>query len=383
MADALEANADYIIKENGRDMSQAEESGMNKQKLDRLMLNEARLHKIAEGIRQVVNLESPLGKVLHSTVRPNGLIIEKISVPLGVVGIIYEARPEVTADAAALCLKAGNAVILRGGKEAFHSNVAMTSVLQDACVAAGLPRASVQIIEDTTRESALGLMRLNKYLDVIIPRGGAGLIQAVMENATVPAIETGTGNCHIYVDKAADLQMAREITVNAKVSRPSVCNAAEKLLVHEAVAERFLPGVLDALAENGVEVRGDEPVRALWPNAKPIPQEDWDYEYLDLIIGVKIVSSVDEAIAHINEHSSHHSEAIITADAQAAKDFLAKVDSAAVDHNASTRYTDGFEFGLGAEIGISTQKLHARGPMGLKEMTTTKYIIYGSGQIRE
>jgi glutamate-5-semialdehyde dehydrogenase len=311
------------------------------------------------------------------------LVIEKRTVPLGVVGIIYEARPEVTADASALCLKAGNAVILRGGKEAFGTNCAIAAVLSEACVQAGLPENCVQIITDTSRESALGLMRLNKYLDVIIPRGGAGLIQAVMENATVPAIETGTGNCHIYVDINADLEMARKIVANAKLSRPSVCNAAEKLLVHEDVARRFLPVILDELSANGVEIRGDEPVRENWPKAVVIPESDWDYEYVDLIIGVKIVSGLDEAIAHINAHSSHHSDAIITSDDSAASEFLTRIDSAAVYHNASTRFTDGFEFGLGAEIGISTQKLHARGPMGLEALTAAKWVVRGGGQVRE
>jgi glutamate-5-semialdehyde dehydrogenase len=383
MADKLAARAGYITAENAEDMRRAEANGMSRQKLDRLLFNETRIRRIADGIRQVAALDNPLGKVLNTAVHNNGLVIERLTVPLGVIGIIYEARPEVTADASALCLKAGNAVILRGGKEAFNTNRAVAEVLRDACEEAGLPKDCIQIITDTSRESALGLMRLNKYLDVIIPRGGAGLIQAVIENATVPAIETGTGNCHVYVDAAADLEMARRITSNAKLSRPSVCNAAEKLLVHEAVARKFLPVILDELSENGVEVRGDEPVREIWPKAVPIPESDWDYEYVDLIIGVKIVSGLDEAVAHINAHSSRHSDAIVTDDDAAAKEFLTRVDSAAVYHNASTRFTDGFEFGLGAEIGISTQKLHARGPMGLEALTSAKWVIKGGGQIRE
>ncbi|MCL2372075.1 MAG: glutamate-5-semialdehyde dehydrogenase [Defluviitaleaceae bacterium] len=382
MAAALEANAGFILAENARDMENAKRAGMAAQMQDRLLLTADRIGQVAEGIRQVAALESPLGRVLHRAERPNGLKIEKISVPLGVIGIIYESRPNVTADAAALCLKAGNAVILRGGKEAILSNIAIVKVLAEAAQAAGLPAGCIQLIEDITRESAVGLMKLNEYLDVIIPRGGAGLIKSVMENATVPAIETGTGNCHIYVDASANIEMAQEIAINAKTSRPSVCNAAEKLLVHQAVAREFLPGALAALAEKGVEIRGCEKVREIYPAALPMASDEWYLEYLDMVIGVKVVNCLACAIAHVNKYSSKHSEAIITSDTAAAEKFLAHIDSSSVYVNASTRFTDGFEFGLGAEIGISTQKVHARGPMGLMELTSTKYQIRGEGQIR-
>ena len=382
MADALEANAAFLLAENARDTTNATQAGMQPQMLDRLALSAERITQMALGLRQVAELPSPLGNVLHTTTRPNGLVVEKISAPLGVIGIIYEARPNVTADAAALCLKAGNAVILRGGKEAIFSNMAIAHVLAQAAEGAGLPRHSIQLVTDTTRESATALMRLNQYLDVIIPRGGAGLIRAVLENATVPAIETGTGNCHVYVDKAADLGMAGRIAFNAKTSRPSVCNAAEKLLVHRAVAAAFLPQMLPQLAAAGVEIRGEADVAALFPGTVPIAENDWGLEYLGLTLGVKIVDGLAQAIAHINQYSSKHSEAIVTADEARAATFLAKVDSAAVYVNASTRFTDGFEFGLGAEIGISTQKVHARGPMGVSALTSAKFIIKGTGQIR-
>ena len=382
MADALESNASYIITENKKDLDNAQKNNMNIQLQDRLLLNEERIAQIALGIRQVADLDSPLGKVLHTASRPNGLKIEKISVPLGVIGIIYEARPNVTADAAVLCLKSGNAVILRGGKEALYSNMAIVKILVEAAKSAGLPEGCIQLVEDTSRESAVGLMQLNKYLDVIIPRGGAGLIRSVMENATVPAIETGTGNCHIYVDATADLAMAENITVNAKTSRPSVCNAAEKLLVHEAIAEKFLPKVLAALTAKGVEIRGCQKTCEIYSTAVPITEEEWELEYFGMIMGVKVVKNVDDAINHINNYSSKHSEAIVTGSTENGEKFLAEVDSSSVYVNASTRFTDGFEFGLGAEIGISTQKVHARGPMGLGELTSTKYVIRGEGQIR-
>ena len=382
MAKALRSSVDYILAENQHDMDNAQKNGMNPQMQDRLLLTTERIDQIAVGIEQVSNLQSPLGKVLHETTRPNGMKVEKITVPLGVIGIIYESRPNVTADAAVLCLKSGNAVILRGGKESIFSNIAIVKVLVEAAKSAGLPEGCIQLIEDISRESAVGLMRLNEYLDVIIPRGGAGLIKTVMENATVPAIETGTGNCHIYVDSAADLAMAQNIAVNAKTTRPSVCNSAEKLLVHERIAEEFLPNALAALAEKGVEIRGCEATRAIYPATAPIPSDEWSLEYLDMIIGVKVVKDIDDAINHINKYSSKHSEAIVTEDNANAEKFLAHIDSSSVYVNVSTRFTDGFEFGLGAEIGISTQKVHARGPMGLSELTSTKYVIRGGGQIR-
>lgn len=382
MADNLEIKANYILAENNKDIKRAKESGMNSQLLDRLQLNLERIGQISAGIRQVAKLDCPLGKVVHRGINSKGLKIEKITVPLGVVGIIYEARPNVTADAAVLCLKSGNAVILRGGKEAINSNIAIVKVLTEAAVGAGLPEGCIQLIEDTSRESAMGLMKLNKYLDVIIPRGGAGLIRSVSENATVPAIETGVGNCHIYIDKTANLEMAEKIVINAKTSRPSVCNSTEKLLIHEGISKSFLPKILDSLAKSGVEIKGCKKTCAIYSKATLIPSSEWPIEYLDLIIGVKVVKNIDEAINHINEHSSSHSDAIITEDNENAEKFLSLVDSSSVYVNASTRFTDGFEFGLGAEIGISTQKVHARGPVGLEGLTSTKYIIRGEGQVR-
>jgi len=382
MADALVANADFILSENEKDLENGRNAGMNESLLDRLALSKDRISSMADGIRQIVALPDPIGEVLHMTKRPNGLKIGKVRVPLGVIAIIYEARPNVTADAAALCLKAGNAVILRGGKEAINSNAAIEKVMLDAAISAGMPNGCMALVKDTTRESANALMRLNDYVDVIIPRGGAGLIRAVVENATVPAIETGTGNCHVYVDKDADLKMAAKIVINAKTSRPSVCNAEEKLLVHKDVADEFLNEILPKLAELGVEIRGGECVRKIYPSATPVTDNDWKTEYLDLIIAVRIVDDLDTAIAHINENGSKHSEAIVTTNYENSQRFLDEVDAAAVYVNASTRFTDGFEFGFGAEIGISTQKMHARGPMGLAELTTIKYIIYGTGQIR-
>lgn len=383
MAASLRQEADFLIEENAKDLANGKENGMNKGLLDRLALNHTRIDAMAEGIEQITALPDPIGEVLSQTERPNGLNIHKVRVPLGVIGIIYEARPNVTADAAGLCIKSGNAVILRGGKEAINSNRAIVKVMQESGYRAGLPEGSINLVEDTSRESANLLMRLNQYLDVIIPRGGSGLIRAVVENATVPAIETGTGNCHVYVDASADLDMAKKIVINAKTQRPSVCNAEEKLLVHASVAETFLPDILSLLAERGVSIVGDEKVCTLFPDAIPATEEDWYTEYLDLKIGVKVVESLDDAISHINQYNSRHSEAIITEDATASQRFLSEVDAAAVYVNASTRFTDGFEFGFGAEIGISTQKLHARGPMGLCELTSYKYVIVGNGQIRE
>lgn len=382
MAAALLEQQETILKANKLDVEKAVQKGTSKAMLDRLSLNEERIHGMADGLRQVAALADPVGEVLSMAKRPNGLQIGQQRVPIGVIGIIYEARPNVTCDAAGLCLKAGNAVILRGGSEAFYSNQAIVSVLSQAASSAGFPEHSVQLIEDTSRETALELMKLNEYIDVLIPRGGAGLIEAVVKNATVPVIETGTGNCHIYVDEEYDRDMAASIVINAKTSRPGVCNSAEKLIIHERAAYEFLPIIVQALREKGVEVRGDERALTIVPDLVPAADEDWKKEYLDFIMAVKIVDDIDEAISHINVHSSHHSETIVTTNYAHAQRFLQRVNSAAVYVNASTRFTDGEEFGFGAEIGISTQKLHARGPMGLKELTTLKYIIYGNGQIR-
>ena len=382
IADALIAKADYILTENQKDLDLAKLNGMSDGLLDRLLLTPERISAISEGVRQIANLPDPIGEVISNNVRPNGLSIDEVRVPLGVCGIIYEARPNVTADAAALCLKAGNACLLRSGKEAHKSSMAMTNVFKSVLRENGLSQDAVALVEDTSRESALKLMRLNDYLDVIIPRGGKGLIKTVIENATVPAIETGTGNCHIYVDSDFDAEMAKNIIINAKTSRPSVCNAAEKLLIHKSVAEEFLPHILSELTKKGVKIVGDNEVCQIFPDSVPATDEDWETEYLDLKLGVKVVDSVCDAIAHINRYGSGHSEAIITNNPKNSEKFLKAVDAAAVYVNASTRFTDGFEFGFGAEIGISTQKLHARGPMGLKALTTSKYIIRGNGQIR-
>mgnify|MGYP003301437154 CR=1 FL=1 len=383
IADALCENADFILAENKKDISLARENNMREGLIDRLLLTNDRIKAMADGISQIAALPDPIGEVINQTKRTNGLKIGKVRVPLGVIGIIYEARPNVTADAAGLCLKAGNAVILRGGKEAAMSNRAIVKVMQDAAYANGLPKGCINLVEDTTRESATALMKLNDYLDVIIPRGGAGLIRSVVENATVPAIETGTGNCHVYVDKSANLEMAKNIVINAKTQRPSVCNAEEKLLIHTDIAEEFLSIVLPPLLEKGVEIIGDESVCNFYPDATVATEHDWYTEYLDFKLGIKVVANTDEAIAHINKYNSRHSEAIITNDYEASQKFLEQIDAAAVYVNASTRFTDGYEFGFGAEIGISTQKIHARGPMGLEALTSQKYIVYGNGQIRE
>ena len=375
----LRGHTPALLEANARDI---EAMPASSPMLDRLRLTPERIGSIASDMEAVSHLRSPQGEELARWTRPNGMTIVKRRVPFGVVGMVCEARPNVTADIFALCVKTGNAVILRGGKEAAASNRAIVKVMQTAGYAAGLPEGSLSLVEDTSRESATALMRLNEYLDVIIPRGGAGLIRAVVENATVPAIETGTGNCHVYVDASADLEMAKAIVINAKTQRPSVCNAEEKLLVHQSAAGNFLPDMLRELEARGVEIIGDQRVCALYPGAAPASDEDWAREYLDLKIGVKIVDSLDEAIAHINRYNSGHSEAIITRDYAASQRFLDEIDAAAVYVNASTRFTDGFEFGFGAEIGISTQKIHARGPMGLAELTSTKYIIFGNGQIR-
>ncbi len=382
IADALCKEADFILAENAKDIENGRNNNMREGLIDRLLLTYERISAMAEGIRQIAALPDPIGEVIHQTKRPNGLKIGRVRVPLGVIGIIYEARPNVTADAAGLCIKAGNAVILRGGKEAIMSNRAITKVMQDAGYSNGLPVGSINLVEDTSRESATALMRLNDYLDVIIPRGGAGLIRSVVENATVPAIETGTGNCHVYVDKSADLEMAKNIVINAKTQRPSVCNAEEKLLIHKDIADEFLNIIIPELTKRGVEIVGDEYVCGIYKDSTPATEEDWSCEYLDLKIGIKTVENLDEAILHINKYNSRHSEAIVTSDYLSSQRFLDEVDAAAVYVNASTRFTDGFEFGFGAEIGISTQKIHARGPMGLEALTTTKYIIFGNGQIR-
>ncbi len=382
IADHLVEKQNVILQENLKDLDEGRKNGLSSSLLDRLSLNEKRIAAIAQGVREIIALKDPVGEVISVWKRPNGLEIQKVRVPLGVIGIIYEARPNVTVDAAALCLKAGNAVVLRGGKEAIHSNIALTKIMQEALKQAGFPESSVEIIETTDRASAQEMMRLNGVIDVLIPRGGAGLIKTVVENSSVPVIETGTGNCHVYVDKDADLKMAEEIAFNAKVQRPSVCNAAETLLVHEDVAEKFLPQVLKRLKDAKVEIRGCARTRKIDTSAKEAVEDDWYAEFLDLILAVKIVKNIDEAISHIQKYSSRHTEAIVTKDEQSAQKFTHEIDSAAVFVNASTRFTDGFEFGLGAEIGISTQKLHARGPMGLEELTSIKFVVWGSGQLR-
>jgi len=382
MAEELIKAKGDIISANKIDLDAAVLKGTSKAMLDRLALTDERIESMAAGLKDVIKLQDPIGEVISMWQRPNGLQIGQKRVPLGVIGIIYEARPNVTCDAAGLCIKTGNAVILRGGSEAINSNKAIVKALTKGIERSGLPKASVQLVEDTSREVATEMMRLNEFIDVLIPRGGAGLIQAVLKNATVPVIETGTGNCHIYVDEDCDFEMAKNIVVNAKASRPSVCNAAEKLLVNEKIVDDFLPIVVKALRENGVAVKGDEVSQSVINDIEKAAEEDWGKEYLDYIIAVKVVKDVDEAISHINKYGTGHSEAIITESYKNSQKFLQRVDAAAVYVNASTRFTDGSEFGFGAEIGISTQKLHARGPMGLKELTTIKYIIYGNGQIR-
>jgi len=383
MAQALEDQMDFLIQANKPDVEAAVRNGRPRAFIDRLTLNQKRIKDMADGLRVVKSLPDPVGETVTMWRRPNGLLIGQRRVPLGVIGIIYESRPNVTADAAGLCLKTGNAVILRGGSEAIESNKAIVKVLAKAAYEAGIPEGAIQLIENTDRESARRLMRLNGLVDVLIPRGGAGLIKAVVEEATVPVIETGVGNCHVYVDGECDQDMALKIVVNAKTQRPGVCNAMETLLVDERIAAEFLPKAVKALRDKGVEIRGCERTLEIIPDAVPAGPEDWDTEYLDYILAVKVVDGIDEALRHIGLHGTGHSEAIVTSNYFKAQRFLDEVDAAAVYVNASTRFTDGFEFGFGAEIGISTQKLHARGPMGLKELTTIKYVIYGDGQIRE
>lgn len=384
MADALHTHEAAILEANAADVAAAREAGMRDSLIDRLRLDAARIAGMSAGIREIIALTDPVGEVVEGYRRPNGLQLRKTRVPMGVIGIIYEARPNVTADAAALCLKAGNATLLRGGKEAIRSNLAIVRALRDGLAAAGLPQDAVQLLEDTSRETAAAMMRLNQYLDVLIPRGGAGLIRSVVENATVPVIQTGVGNCHVYVDATADIAMATSIIVNAKASRPSVCNAAETLLVHRDIAAQALPVMAAALDKAGVTLRGCERTRALvqTPAVQSATPEDWATEYGDYILAVKVVDSLEDAIAHIAAYGTGHSECIVTDSQSAAERFCNAVDAAAVYVNASTRFTDGGEFGMGAEIGISTQKLHARGPMGLRELTTVKYIVVGNGQCR-
>ena len=381
IADALIENSDKITEENLKDIENAEKNNIRAAMIDRLRLTRERIEGIAEGVLKVAALDDPIGEVLGMVKRPNGLINGQKRVPIGVIGIIFEARPNVTVDAACLTLKTGNVVILRGGKEAIRSNIVLTDIMRKAIEQVGIPADAINLIQDTDRETAKEMMRLNGYIDVLIPRGGAGLIKSVVENATVPVIETGSGNCHLFVDESADIGMACDILINAKVQRPSVCNACESLIIHKDIAEKFIPVAFERLKENGVEIRGCEKTRKI-ADVKAASDEDYYTEYNDLIISVKIVDNIDEAINHINTHNTKHSESIVTKNYENAQRFLNEIDAAAVYVNASTRFTDGFEFGFGAEIGISTQKLHARGPMGLKELTSTKYIIYGDGQIR-
>ena len=383
MAEALEKSNKEILCANAVDVAEGQRKGLSAALVDRLQLTEARIHSMAEGLRQVAALPDPVGEVLSGVKRPNGLDIQKVRVPLGVIAMIYEARPNVTVDAAGLCLKTGNAVILRGGSEAIESNKVLAEILISAAKDAGIPEGAIALVETTDREAVNMLLKMNRFVDVIIPRGGAGLIRTVVENSTVPVIETGIGICHTFVDESADIAMAADIAFNAKVSRPGTCNSMETLLVHRAVSERLLPALLERFAAAGVELRGCEATAAYHSAVKPATDEDWATEYLDFILSVKVVDGLDEALEHIERYSTKHSEAIVTRDYANARSFQQQVDAAAVYVNASTRFTDGFEFGFGAEIGISTQKLHARGPMGLVELTSIKYLISGDGQTRQ
>ncbi len=381
-AKAFLARKRELLAANEKDLKNGEENGMHPGLLDRLRLTEERIQAMAEGLIEITKLPDPIGEVLEQFDRPNGLHITKVRVPFGVIGIIYESRPNVTADAFGLCFKTGNAVILKGGKDAIHSNIAISDIIREALEGEGVPKDAVQLITDTDRQVTSDFMKLDRYVDVLIPRGGAGLIRAVVENSTIPVIETGTGNCHIYIDEEADLAKAIPIVINAKTQRIGVCNACESLVIHEKIADKVLPALGKALREKDVEMRGDETARTLIPGCLPAKEEDYGTEYLDYIVSIKTVASLEEAAAHINRYTTRHSDAIITENKEHARIFLQEIDSACVYVNASTRFTDGFEFGFGAEIGISTQKLHARGPMGLKELTTYKYTIVGDGQIR-
>ena len=382
IARGLRENCETIIQENKIDIENAKKDGLPDALVDRLMLNESRINAIADSVEQVAELPDPCGEILSEYIKDNGLKITKVSVPIGVIGIIYEARPNVTADAAVLCLKSSNAVILRGGKEAINSNMAIAGVMRAALKSCGFDENCIQLVTDTSRESANEMMRMKGYLDCLIPRGGKGLIRSVVENSTVPVIETGSGNCHIFVDESADIDMAARIIFNAKTQRVGVCNACESLVIHSGIIDKALPAIKALLDAENVEIRGDERAMLAAQGILPASEEDFAEEYLDYIISVKSVDNLDEAINHINRYSTKHSEAIITENEENARQFLARIDSAAVYVNASTRFTDGGEFGLGAEIGISTQKLHARGPMGLEQLTSTKYLIYGNGQVR-
>jgi len=383
MANALEANVEKILAANQADVEAAKAKGLKATLLDRLALDQKKIQTMAKELREVSALPDPIGTILSSWTRPNGLIISQIRVPLGVVGIIYESRPNVTVDSAGICIKSGNAVILRGGSDALNSNVAIGEVLRDALAGTSVPIDAVQVLNSPDRKVAEELMAMREYIDVLIPRGGADLIKTVVEKSRIPVIETGTGNCHIYVEEDADLDKTTLIVINAKCQRSGTCNAAEKLLVHSKIAKHYLPTIIAELRKNGVEVRGDEEVRKIVPDVKAATEQDWGTEYLDLIMGVKVIQNLDEAIAHINKYGTHHSDSILTRDFDKAMKFIKEIDSAAVYWNASTRFTDGNQFGLGAEIGISTQKLHARGPMSVQHLTTTKYVVLGSGQIRK
>jgi glutamate-5-semialdehyde dehydrogenase len=383
MANALEANADKILAANQTDVEAAKAKGVKAALLDRLALDQKKIQNMAKELREVSALPDPIGTILSSWTRPNGLIISQVRVPLGVVGVIYESRPNVTSDSAAICIKSGNAVILRGGSDALSSNVAIGEVLREALAGTNLPIDAVQVVSSPDRKVAEELMGMREYIDVLVPRGGVDLIKTVVEKSRIPVIETGTGNCHVYVEEDADLEKATAIVINAKCQRPGTCNAAEKLLVHSKIAEQYLPAVIAELRKHNVEVRGDEKTRKIIQDVKAATEQDWGTEYLDLIIGVKVVQNLNEAIMHINKYGTKHSDSIITKDFNKALTFIREVDSAAVYWNASTRFTDGNQFGLGAEIGISTQKLHARGPMSVQHLTTTKYVILGDGQIRK
>jgi glutamate-5-semialdehyde dehydrogenase len=383
MANALEANAEKILAANKADVEAAKAKGLKASLLDRLALDKKKIHGMAKDMQEVSALADPIGTIISTWTRPNGLIISQVRVPLGVVGVIYESRPNVTSDSAGICIKSGNAVILRGGSDALQSNVAIGEALRDALSATAVPVNAIQVVNSPDRKVAEEMMRMRQYIDVLIPRGGSDLIKTVIETSRIPVIETGTGNCHIYVEEDADLDKATPIVINSKCQRPGTCNAAEKLLVHSKIAKRYLPIVIDALRKEGVEVRGDEETRKIVSDVKPATEQDWYTEYLDLIMGVKVVKNLDEAIAHINKYGTKHSDSILTTDFDKAMKFIKEIDSAAVYWNASTRFTDGNQFGLGAEIGISTQKLHARGPMSVQHLTTTKYVILGSGQIRK